>query len=108
MVHRGFEKNFWKARVIRDRYALVVGICYLKLRNFAQASLYFNKDFLEQQHGDSSREIHYNSLLYMGITKLESRNMDSAEFWLLKSLHIYGLAVTGQLIEIDMEAHKQH
>jgi TolA-binding protein len=66
-----------------------LGICYLKLGNYAEASFNFYNDFSEQQHGDSTREIHYNSLLYMGITKMEARNLDSAEYWLSKSLHIY-------------------
>jgi tetratricopeptide (TPR) repeat protein len=66
-----------------------LGICYLKLGNYPEASFNFNKDFSEQQHGDSTREIHYNALMYMGITKLESRDLDSARYWLLKSLRIY-------------------
>jgi tetratricopeptide (TPR) repeat protein len=66
-----------------------LGICYLELGQYPEAEANFHKDIFSQNNGDSSREIHFNSLLYMGITKSEKNEVDSAEIYFKKSLRIY-------------------
>ena len=66
-----------------------LGICYLELGRYPEAEVNFNKDIFSQNKGDSTREIHFNSLLYMGITKSVNNEADSAELYLKKCLHIY-------------------
>jgi tetratricopeptide (TPR) repeat protein len=66
-----------------------LGICYLELGNYPEAEVNFNKDIFSQNGGDTAREIHFNSLLYMGITKSVNNEPDSAEIYFKKSLNIY-------------------
>jgi len=66
-----------------------LGICYLELGKYRDAEANFNKDIFSQNRGDSTGDIHFNSLLYMGITKSENNELDSAEIYLKKCLHIY-------------------
>ncbi len=66
-----------------------LGICYLELGNYPEAEINFNKDIFSQNGGDSTREIHFNSLLYMGITKSAMNETDSAEIYFKKCLRIY-------------------
>jgi tetratricopeptide (TPR) repeat protein len=66
-----------------------LGICYLELGKYQEAEVNFNKDIFSQNKGDSTREVHFNSLLYMGITKSANNEMDSAEIYFRRSLHIY-------------------
>src|SRR5450631_812411 len=66
-----------------------LGICYLELGQYKEAQFNFNRDIYFQNKGDSSREMHFNSLLYMGITKSENNELDSAEIYLKKCLLIY-------------------
>ncbi len=64
-----------------------LGICYLELGKYPEAEVNFNKDIFSQNNGDSTREIHFNSLLYMGITKSAKNETDSAEIYFKKCLH---------------------
>ena len=66
-----------------------LGICYLELGNYPEAEVNFNRDIFSQNNGDSTVEIHFNSLLYMGITKSVNNEPDSAEIYFKKCLHIY-------------------
>jgi tetratricopeptide (TPR) repeat protein len=66
-----------------------LGICYLELGKYQEAEVNFDKDIFSQNKGDSTREIHFNTLLYMGITKSENNELDSAELYLKKCLSIY-------------------
>jgi tetratricopeptide (TPR) repeat protein len=66
-----------------------LGICYLELGKYPEAEVNFNTDIFSQNKGDSTREIHFNSLLYMGITKSANKEGDSAEIYFKKCLHIY-------------------
>ena len=70
-------------------FSFYLGLCYLELRNYKEAEAYFNTDIFSQNHGDSTREVHFNSLLYMGITKLENARLDSAEIYLKRSICLY-------------------
>jgi tetratricopeptide (TPR) repeat protein len=67
-----------------------LGICYLELGNYPESEMNFNKDIFSQNQGDSTREVHFNSLLYMGIVKSANNEIDSAEIYLKRSLQIYG------------------
>jgi len=66
-----------------------LGLCYLELGQYPEAEINFHQDIFSQTNGDSSREIHYNSLLYMGITKSANNELDSAEIYFKKSLQLY-------------------
>jgi tetratricopeptide (TPR) repeat protein len=66
-----------------------LGICYLELGKYQEAEVNFNKDIFSQYQGDSTREVHFNSLLYMGITKSAKGELDSAEIYFKKCLHVY-------------------
>jgi tetratricopeptide (TPR) repeat protein len=66
-----------------------LGLCYLELEKYQEADSNFRKDIFYQNRGDSLMDVHFNSLLYMGITKLELNQSDSAEIYLRKCLHIY-------------------
>jgi len=66
-----------------------LGICYLELGNYQEADARFRQDMYSQNRGDSAVDVHFNSLLYMGITKLDLHQTDSAEIYLKKCLHIY-------------------
>jgi len=66
-----------------------LGLCYLELREYQDATVNFEEDIFFQNRGDSSKEVHFNSLLYMGIVKFESNEPDSAKKYLMKCLNIY-------------------
>ena len=66
-----------------------LGLCYLELEKYPDADVHFTRDLFSQNKGDSNVDIHFNSLLYKGITKLKLGQSDSAEIYLKKCLGIY-------------------
>jgi tetratricopeptide (TPR) repeat protein len=66
-----------------------LGLCYLELGEYQNSSANFAEDIFSQDGGDSSKEVHYNSLLYMGIVNFENKEPDSAKIYLMKCLNIY-------------------
>jgi tetratricopeptide (TPR) repeat protein len=66
-----------------------LGLCYLELGEYQQATKNFNEDIFFQNRGDSTKEVHFNSLLYMGIVKWENNEPDSAKMYLVRSLRVY-------------------
>jgi len=66
-----------------------LGICYLELGNFREAGRNFEIDISSQRSGKSAGEVHFNSLLYMGLTQIGEDRSDSAINYLKECLHIY-------------------
>ncbi len=58
-------------------YYFYLGICHLQMHNYTEAEKNFNLD-ISSQKAVKPTDIHFNSVLYMGILKMEINQPDSA------------------------------
>jgi tetratricopeptide (TPR) repeat protein len=67
------------------------GLCNLELGNYLKAEENFKKDIFIQTGGikEKEKDVHFNTLLYLGIVYFEMNSNDKAKEYLLKSLEIY-------------------
>lgn len=70
-------------------YFFYQGLCYLELGDYVKCEKILRQDIFLQNNGDSSKTVHFNSLLYLGILYYEMKNFTLAEENLLKCIKIY-------------------
>lgn len=70
-------------------YPFYEGLCNLELREYDKAEQNFKQDILIQTGGDQTKNIHFNSLLYIGILYYEMQKDEKAKEYLLKCLLQY-------------------
>lgn len=70
-------------------YFFFQGLCYLELGNFAKCEENLKHDIFVQTKGDSSKTVHFNSYLYLGVLYYEMKDLTLAEENLLKCIKIY-------------------
>jgi tetratricopeptide (TPR) repeat protein len=70
-------------------YFFYKGLCNLELGAYDKAEENFKQDIFIQTGGDSTKNIHFNSLLYMGILYYEMQHDQQAKEYLLKCLLQY-------------------
>ena len=70
-------------------YPFYEGLCNLELREYNKAEQNFKQDILIQTGGDQNKNIHFNSLLYIGILYYEMQKDEKAKEYLLKCLLQY-------------------
>jgi tetratricopeptide (TPR) repeat protein len=75
--------------VMDHSFYFYLGICYLKLRQFSQAEKNFSLDISSQKTVNPAGEVHFNSILYMGLLKMECYQADSALMYFKDCLRIY-------------------
>jgi tetratricopeptide (TPR) repeat protein len=66
-----------------------LGICYLQLHQFSEAEKNFSLDISSQKAENPTGEVHFNSILYMGLLKMESHQADSALIYFKDCLRVY-------------------
>lgn len=91
-LHCIFTKNYEKAltdfeaaekltpgaSVMDHSYSFFTGLSYLGLANLSMAEQSFIRD-IEQQRKGTGNDVHFNSLLYLGIVRLEMKKFELAE-----------------------------
>lgn len=91
-LHCIFTKNYEKAladfdaaenltpgaSVMDHTYSFFKGLSYLGLSNLPMAEQSFIRD-IEQQRKGTGNDVHFNSLLYLGIVRLEMKKFEMAE-----------------------------
>lgn len=108
MAYRGFLKciflkdyeaaiiDFQKAQELTPNsyemdhtYFFYQGLCNLELKKYSIAEENFKQDILIQTGGDTTKNIHFNTLLYIGILYYEMKENEKAKSFLLKCLLQY-------------------
>jgi tetratricopeptide (TPR) repeat protein len=70
-------------------YLFYEGLCNLELKQYHKAEQNFKQDILIQTGGDPNKNIHFNSLLYIGILYYEMHKDERAKEYLVKCLLKY-------------------
>lgn len=70
-------------------YFFYEGLCNLELGNYSKAEENMKKDIQIQTNGDPAKDIHFNTLFYLGVIYYESKNYSQAKKYLLKCLGDY-------------------
>jgi len=70
-------------------YKFYEGLCNLELRNYSKSEENFKQDIFIQTGGDTSKTLHFNTLLYIGILYYEMHRNAMAKEYLYKCLKIY-------------------
>ena len=102
-LHCIFTKNYEKALVDFDHaaklapkayimdhtYSFYRGLSFLGLEEYDQAEKAFLMDIAQQHEKNGSNDIHFNSLLYLGIVYYEMKDYKKAEKILKDCLRLY-------------------
>ena len=72
-------------------YLFYEGLCNLELGNYVKAEANFKQDISIQTSGNIEKEgdVHFNTLLYVGILYYEMKDNEKAKEYLLKCLNKY-------------------
>ena len=83
LLPNGFEMD--------HTYLFYEGLCNLELGNYVKAEANFKQDISIQTSGNIEKEgdVHFNTLLYVGILYYEMKNNEKAKEYLLKCLNKY-------------------
>ncbi|MCE7063805.1 tetratricopeptide repeat protein [Dyadobacter sp. CY326] len=87
-----FEKalQFAPHGFIQDHtYWFFLALCNIELGNYEKAVSFLEKDIAQQRRGEGKNDLHFNSLLYFGITYYLMNEYDKAEKWLTECLQLY-------------------
>ena len=76
-------------REMDHTYPFFRGLCQLELGRFARAEAEFNRDLAQQRGADGKGDVHFNTLLYVGIAYLEMKKHDLAATHLQQCLRAY-------------------
>ena len=70
-------------------YFFYEGLCNLELKNYEEAKENFKRDTLVQQSATPGENLHFNTLLYIGILYYEMKDNYNAKKYLLRCLKQY-------------------
>lgn len=70
-------------------YPFFEGLCNLELGNYSQAEANFKKDIFIQKGVDGSRDVHFNTLFYVGVLYFEMKQHGPAKAYLEQCLQAY-------------------
>ncbi len=70
-------------------FSFFIALSHMELANYQEAEKYFLKDIAQQRRGEGRNDIHFNSLLYLGILYYVMNEFDQAERRLNECLQLY-------------------
>ncbi|QNH61315.1 tetratricopeptide repeat protein [Hymenobacter sediminicola] len=70
-------------------YPFFEGLCNLELGRYAQAEASFKQDMQQQRGPDGQRDIHFNTLFYVGVLYYEMKQYEAAATYLGRCLSTY-------------------
>jgi tetratricopeptide (TPR) repeat protein len=83
------EKLVPNASIMDHTYSFFCGLAYLETGDLEQAEKMFLKDIEQQRSRGKDNDIHFNSLLYLGIVHFEMKEFIEAESNLKECLKYY-------------------
>jgi tetratricopeptide (TPR) repeat protein len=86
---RRVDKLKPNGREMDHTYPFFAGLCNLELGNYKQAEIDFGDDMRLQSGADGRGDIHFNTLLYAGLTALRRQQYPQAQTYLERCLKAY-------------------
>ena len=77
------------SREMDHTYPFFEGLCNLELGNYQRAEANFQEDIRQQKGPDGTRDVHFNTLFYVGVLYLEMKKYALAESYLGQCLRAY-------------------
>lgn len=70
-------------------FSFFIALSHMESGNYPEAEKYFLKDIAQQKRGEGRNDIHFNTLLYVGILYYLMNEFDQAELRLNECLQLY-------------------
>jgi tetratricopeptide (TPR) repeat protein len=77
------------SREMDHTYPFFEGLCNLELGNYQRAEANFKEDIRQQKGPSGQQAVHFNTLFYVGVLYLESKNYAQAKSYLAQCLKAY-------------------